>query len=56
MLDSQLIWAFYALAHSEGEGVYKLRIGNYRALVEIDFKNRILYILVFDKRGRVYEK
>lgn len=45
---------FRYLEHFEGENVYKLRIGNYRALIEIDFKNNILYIQVFDKRGRIY--
>ncbi len=45
---------FRYLEHFEGEKVYKLRIGNYRALIDIDFKENILYIQVFDKRGRIY--
>lgn len=45
---------FRYLEHFEGANVYKLRIGDYRALIEIDFKNNILYIQVFDKRGRIY--
>ncbi len=45
---------FRYLEHFEGEKVYKLRIGNYRALIDIDFKENILYIQVFDKRGMIY--
>lgn len=47
---------FRFLEHFEKEKVYKLRIGDYRALVEVDFDTTTLYILVFDKRGRVYER
>ena len=45
---------FRYLEHYEGEG-YKLRIGRYRALVDVDQKRRILLVRVFDKRGRVYK-
>ena len=34
---------------------YKLRIGDYRALINIDFENKILKIEVIDKRGRIYK-
>ncbi len=44
---------FRYLEHYEGEG-YKLRIGDYRALIDIDFQNKRLKVRVFDKRGRVY--
>jgi len=43
---------FRYLEHYEGEG-YKLRMGNFRALIDID-KN-ILFVRVFDKRGRIYK-
>ncbi len=46
---------FRYLEHFEGKDVYKLRIGDYRALVDVDFQNKILKIQVFDKRGRVYK-
>lgn len=46
---------FRFLEHFESKGVYKLRIGDYRALVEVDFQKKILYIQVFDKRGRIYK-
>ena len=44
---------FRYLEHFEGEG-YKLRIGEYRALIDADLQKRILKIRVFDKRGRIY--
>ena len=44
---------FKYLEHFEGGG-YKLRIGEYRALIDADLQKRILKIRVFDKRGRIY--
>ena len=39
------------------EGDYrKLRIGNLRALIDIDSKREIIFIRVFDKRGRIYKR
>ncbi len=46
---------FRFLEHFEGQNFYKLRIGDYRALIDIDFQKKILKIQVFDKRGRVYQ-
>lgn len=34
---------------------YKLRIGGLRALIDIDFQRKIIFIRVFDKRGRIYK-
>ncbi len=45
---------FRFLEHYEGD-YYKLRIGDYRALIDIDFDSKILTIQVLDKRGRVYK-
>ena len=47
---------FYYLEHYEGKDYYKLRIGDYRALIDVDFNNRILYVRIFDKRGRIYKR
>ena len=44
---------FRYIEHYEGD-YYKLRIGDYRALIDIDFQNKVLKIRVFDKRGRIY--
>ncbi len=46
---------FHYLGHYEGEG-YKFRIGDYRALIDVDAKNKILVVRVLDKRGRVYNR
>lgn len=46
---------FRYLKHYEGNEGYKLRIGDYRALIDVDFQNKILLIRVFDKRGRIYK-
>jgi len=55
-LDSVKENPFRYLEHYEGEDVYKLRIGDYRMLIDIDFENKILTIQVFDKRGRIYKR
>ena len=47
---------FRFLEHFEGEDVYKLRIGDYRALIDVDFATMILKVRVLDKRGRVYKR
>lgn len=44
---------FHYLEHFEGEG-YKLRIGEYRAIIDVDFEKRILKVRIFDIRGRIY--
>ncbi len=45
---------FRYLEHYEGD-YYKLRIGDYRALIDIDFEKKILWVRIFDKRGRIYK-
>lgn len=47
---------FHFLEHYEGQDVYKLRAGDYRALVDVDFENKTIKIQVFDHRRRVYKK
>lgn len=47
---------FYYLKHFESEKCYKLRIGIYRALIDVNFDRKILFVRVFDKRGRIYKK
>lgn len=44
---------FRFLEHFEGNG-YKFRIGDYRALIDVDFEKKILKVRVFDKRERIY--
>jgi len=47
---------FHYLEHFEAENCYKYRIGDYRALVDVDFSNKILKIQVLDRRGVIYKK
>lgn len=51
--DEVIVDPFRYLEHFEGEG-YKLRIGDYRALIDVDLRNEMLKVRVFDKRGRIY--
>ncbi|MBM3230394.1 type II toxin-antitoxin system RelE/ParE family toxin [Candidatus Pacearchaeota archaeon] len=42
------------LEHYEGDH-HKIRIGDYRALIDIDHHRKVLVVQVFDKRGRIYQ-
>ena len=53
-IDEVLNEPFRFLEHFEGEG-YKLRIGEYRLIIDVDFESKILKVRLFDKRGRVYD-
>ncbi|MEK6880607.1 MAG: type II toxin-antitoxin system RelE/ParE family toxin [Nanoarchaeota archaeon] len=46
---------FHYLEHYEGQ-YYKLRIGDYRVLIDIDFQKKILWARIIDKRGRIYKR
>jgi len=46
---------FDYVEHYEGKDYYKYRIGDYRALVDIDIVSKIVWVRVLDKRGRVYK-
>ena len=46
---------FHYLKHYE-EQYYKLRIGDYRALIDTDFQKKILLVRIIDKIGRTYKK
>ena len=46
---------FRFLEHYEGDTCYKLRIGDFRALIDIDFNEKTLFVRVFDKRRRIYK-
>lgn len=45
---------FHYLEHFEGD-YYKLRIGDYRALIDVDFKLKVIKVQVLDHRKRVYK-
>lgn len=46
---------FHYLEHYEGE-YYKIRIGEYRALVDIEIHNNVLIVRVFGHRKNIYKK
>lgn len=46
---------FHFLEHYEGK-YYKLRIGDYRSLIDIDFEKKVLIVQILDKRGRIYKR
>jgi len=46
---------FRYLEHFEGGG-YKFRVGDYRALIDVDFTRNVLVVRVLDKRGRIYKR
>ena len=45
---------FYYLEHFEGN-YYKLRIGDYRLLIDVDFEKKLILVQVADHRNRVYK-
>ena len=47
---------FRFLEHYEGTDDYKLRIGDYRALIDVDLPAQVLKVRVLDKRGRIYKR
>lgn len=47
---------FHFLEHFESQGHYKYRIGDYRALVDIDFEKHLLKVQVLDHRSVIYKK
>ncbi len=55
-IDSILQDPFHYLEHYEGNDLYKLRIGEYRALIDIDFTNKIIKIQVLGHRKDIYER
>jgi mRNA interferase RelE/StbE len=47
---------FRYLEHLEGLDYYKLRIGEYRALIDVDFENKIIKVQVLDHRSKIYKR
>lgn len=46
---------FHFLEHFEAKGFYKLRIGDYRAVVSADFENKVIKVQFFDHRKKIYK-
>ncbi len=43
------------LEHYEGKDLYKLRVGDYRVLIDVDFSNKILKVRVVGHRRNIYK-
>lgn len=46
---------FSHLEHYEGD-YYKFRIGDYRALVDVDKAGKVVFVRHLDTRGRIYKR
>ncbi len=46
---------FRYLKHLEQIKGYKLRVGNYRLIIDVQKEIKVLYVLKIDKRSRVYD-
>ena len=47
---------FHFLEHFEGEDHYKFRIGDYRALIDVDFSQKLIKVQVLDHRSVIYKR
>lgn len=47
---------FHFLEHFEGDSCHKLRIGDYRALIDVDSNKNIIFVRIIDHRRRIYKR
>lgn len=47
---------FRYLEHYGGKDYRKLRIGDYRVLIDVDSSRKIIFVRVLDHRGRIYKR
>lgn len=47
---------FLFLEHYSGQDFHKLRIGDYRALVDVDQERKIVFVRYLDHRKRIYQR
>ena len=45
---------FRYLEHYEGNDYYKLRVGDYRLLIDVDNKNKVLLVQIIGHRSNIY--
>lgn len=55
-LDLLKVDPFRFLEHYESGKCYKLRIGSYRALIDVDTSRKIVFVRVIDHRSRIYKR
>jgi len=46
---------FHYLEHLENSDYYKLRVGDYRLLMDVDFRKKIMMVRVIDHRKNIYK-
>ena len=46
---------FHFLKHHEGADFYKLRVGDYRVLVDVDTAEKVVYVRVLGHRRNIYQ-
>lgn len=47
---------FRHVEHFEGKDLFKLRFGDYRAVIKVDSSSKTIKILAFNHRKKVYKK
>jgi len=52
--DIVIEYPFRYLEHYGGKDLFKLRIGDYRALIKVNFEDKLLLVQVFDHRSKIY--
>jgi mRNA interferase RelE/StbE len=54
-VDSIKEFPFHHLEHYEGADFYKLRVGDYRLLIDVDLANKTLHVRVVGHRKNIYK-
>ena len=47
---------FALLEHFEGGNLYKLRVGDYRLLVQVDFSKKVFVVRYIGDRKKIYKR
>lgn len=55
-VDSVKDHPFHFLEHFEGADYFKLRIGDDRLLVDVDFQDMVIYVRILGHRRNIYQR
>jgi mRNA interferase RelE/StbE len=55
-VDEAIAFPFHFLEMLKGYPYYKLRIGNYRAVIAVYREEEVLEVILVDHRDKVYQK
>jgi mRNA-degrading endonuclease RelE of RelBE toxin-antitoxin system len=47
---------FHYLEHYEGEKCYKFRASNHRALIDVDIKQKIVFVRYLNHKSKIYKR